>query len=282
MSAASAVSTFKLNKISFEKHDTLPMNALKRSLRGMKQTKGYNKESMYDAVIDAKKAGKIKRSQFFTKDKSKYDKLQKLRNRSSLSTSPEQRNKKQSTKYDGDQSKKDNISITSSKKSVSQINRSVRLVINFKELLKTKVALTADRWLTLRKIFKLIDADHSGCISHDEVVKFNIFVDPMANLKQVDEDVKLLFDLADYDKNGYITEIEYLQGWTDSVEIYKSFHHIDAFLESFRSVTRERNIEGAHIKQASKFSWITLAFVLRWKNRAIQVVRNRHKYKTSD
>ena len=151
--------------------------------------------------------------------------------------------------------------------------RVVKLVIQFKDLLLAKVALQESRWIDLRRIFKLIDTDHSDNISESEVLAFNILLDPLANVQQLREDCALLFQLADHNKDGFISETEWLKGWVNHYKMTETYAQIDAFLASFHRVERERGIRPDNLRQANRFTWSTLRCVLKWKHRAIESVR---------
>ena len=228
---------------SKKRQSTLPANALKRSLRNFNNNTKYWKPPPKPNYIHDHKYTKFQKS--------------KVRNKPKQKQHPRLRQRRPT-------------------EAVININKRMALVVKFKELLKSKVVLKGNRFAALREIFRIMDADHSGSVTHDEVIKFNIYIDPYAEIDDIERDANLLFKLADFDNNGYITEQEWLRGWSEAAKVNAdNLNTIDAFIAAFHSVTALRAIEAVHVKQISKFGWNTLKLILKWKNRAIEAVKKR-------
>ena len=162
----------------------------------------------------------------------------------------------------------------SSRSSVLVVADMSKLSRKFIALLKCSRELTKYRFQMLRKMFKLIDTDGSGNASFEEIVKFNVFLNPMKSLLHTRRDAKILFKLADLDRNGFITEIEWLNGWVNNVRLNNHcFFIVDIFIKQFISRTQRNIIVNGHFQQAVKFSVRILRQVLKWRAKALKVRR---------
>ena len=138
-----------------------------------------------------------------------------------------------------------------------------------KELLLLEQKLGKERMNKLQEMFHLIDADNSKEIERDEVIQFNLYLDPVSGIERIESDATLLFRLADTDGNGAIDEIEWLSGWAKSIECNNgSTEFVDAFVNNFNLIISTRCIKQEHIETVMQFGFNTLSKILKWIRKA--------------
>ena len=119
----------------------------------------------------------------------------------------------------------------------------------------------------LVEIYHLIDLNNDGNLTIDEVVKFNIFLDPYGTISTVNTDARLLFCIADEDQNSAITEMEWLNGWVKTAQSVQNTQFITTFIEQYQN------------RQIKKINVITL---LQFTAKVLkQILMRTRKYKSA-
>jgi len=138
--------------------------------------------------------------------------------------------------------------------------------IDHLKLMRMKKLLGSSVLDGLIEIFAVIDDNTDHELTQDEVVKFNLFLDPSSSEQSVRTDTRLLFELADTNDDGSITLEEWLEGWTLTVVKVGHTDYVTAFVGQYR----RRKITKQQIVAAWQFTTRLLVRILRWRKRHSQ------------
>lgn len=139
--------------------------------------------------------------------------------------------------------------------------------------------LGTERLDKLIRMFRLIDADDSAEIEFNEVVKFNLYLDPNSGLRRIRDDATLLFRLADDDHSGAIDEIEWLHGWCSTIERTGTADFVDRFVWQTDHIMTKRGITEKNIDCVMSFGLSCLPKIFIWIQKAKDAVRKRKREK---
>jgi len=107
-----------------------------------------------------------------------------------------------------------------------------------------------------------------------------IFQDQRSELEVIKADAKLLFDLADDDKSGSISEIEWLHGWAQTIHQTGTAQFVDGFIATSMGILESRGIDKEHIGHVMSLGLSVLPRIFTWVHNAKeQVAANKNKNK---